>query len=152
MTYEKLGAAVKEQVARYPRYRRVLTGIMDKFRGPRFVDCGFQVRDHIETNERVHTRDDFERVVGEFFAIEWDLKRPLWSLLWLPNFKGDDGAVSALVCRAHHTLADGQGFVSSQLFMTRCVRRQSALTVAASAKISSSWPNDKPQSTERRPA
>jgi len=56
--------------------------------------------------------------MGKFIAQEWDLRRPLWEMVLVENYRDETGAESALITRGHHALADGQGFVISQLYIT----------------------------------
>ncbi len=64
-------------------------------------------------------RRELEAYASEFIARDWDYSRPLWEAVLLENFVDElTGAKGACVIRGHHTMADGQGFIMSQLFIT----------------------------------
>lgn len=56
--------------------------------------------------------------VSSYIEKKWDEKLPLWSVAYIPNYRDNTGARSAMVSRGHHTQADGQGFILSALYVT----------------------------------
>ncbi|KAI9063841.1 hypothetical protein FKP32DRAFT_1592077 [Trametes sanguinea] len=115
------GQQLTRQSEKFPRYRQRLDSTGKLFRGALFVDDpDFDVFDHIRVRRLPEPagKAELDALVGDFIAEPWDLSRPLWDMILVENYHDDDGAVCAVVARGHHTLADGQGFVISQLYMT----------------------------------
>ncbi len=74
-------------------------------------DPEFAIERHILTPpgaERVRTRDDLRRFLGEIVALPLPDDRPRWQFLMLPEM--DDGA-TAFVVRVHHCMGDGIGLI-----------------------------------------
>ncbi|OSD00141.1 hypothetical protein PYCCODRAFT_1437698 [Trametes coccinea BRFM310] len=121
VTVEMIAEQLSRQSEKFPRYRQRLDSTGKLFRGALFVDDpDFDVFDHIRVRRLPEPagKKELDALVGDFIAEPWDLSRPLWDMILVENYHDDDGAVCAVVARGHHTLADGQGFVISQLYMT----------------------------------
>lgn len=74
-------------------------------------DPAFAIERHILTPpgaERVRTRDDLRRFLGEIVALPLPDDRPRWQFLMLPEM--DDGT-TAFVVRVHHCMGDGIGLI-----------------------------------------
>lgn len=114
---------LSRMVDKFPKYRSKLHNVGRKFHGSTFVpDPQFDIRNHF--SQRSLPQPAGPQQLDDFIAdgIEsrpWDYSKPLWECVLLDNYKDQrTGAKSALVMRGHHTLADGQGFVMSQLSIT----------------------------------
>lgn len=106
---------------RFPKYQSKLANTGRRFHGSTFVlDPNFDMRNHIfyKSLPSPAGREELDDFIAEVEAMEWDLNKPLWELYIIDNYKGDEGAKAATVQRASHVLADGQGFVMSQLCAT----------------------------------
>lgn len=114
--------AMLRQIGHFPKYTQKLADVGRFFHGTVFIDDeNFDIDRHVRT----HTlpgkagTPELEHFASEFIAQRWDFTRPLWEIAVLENFVDDEsGAKGACVIRGHHTLADGQGFIMSQLFIT----------------------------------
>jgi WS/DGAT/MGAT family acyltransferase len=74
-------------------------------------DPEFAIERHILTPpgaERVRTREDLRRFLGEIVALPLPEDRPRWQFLMLPEM--DDGT-TAFVVRVHHCMGDGIGLI-----------------------------------------
>ncbi|KAI8974568.1 wax ester synthase-like acyl-CoA acyltransferase domain-containing protein [Trametes punicea] len=121
VTVEMMAEQVRKKAEKFPRYRQRLEGTGRLLHGATFVDDpDFDVLNHIHVRRLPEPagKEELDAVVGEFVGEPWDLSRPLWDMILVENYHDDYGAVCAVVARGHHTLADGQGFVISQLYMT----------------------------------
>ncbi|GBE87466.1 hypothetical protein SCP_1101420 [Sparassis crispa] len=121
LTFEMAEHASNIQAKKFPRYRQRLTSLGRRLHGARFEDDpDFDMRNHVEvvTLSEPAGKRELEDLMGEFLARGWDLKRPLWDMILVENYHDEDGAESAMIIRGHHTLADGQGFVISELYMS----------------------------------
>jgi NRPS condensation-like uncharacterized protein len=119
LQFEGLITAWENMISRYPRYRQKLTNMNRRVHTARLVDVeNFNVRDYF-TVERLpdgaNGKRELEDAVSEFNARGWDFEKPLWEAKLIHNYTDSEGAKSALIVRAHHTLADGQGYILSQL-------------------------------------
>ncbi|THG97098.1 hypothetical protein EW026_g4854 [Hermanssonia centrifuga] len=106
---------------KFPKYGQRLTSVGRKWHGARFEDDPhFDYKNHVHVTQLPEPggKHQLETLMGEFIAQDWDLSKPLWEMLIVENYEDEDGAECALIVRGHHTLADGQGFVISQLYMT----------------------------------
>ena len=110
------------QIGHFPKYTQKLADVGRFFHGTVFIDDDHFDIDH---HMRAHTlpgnagKRELERFASDFIAQGWDYSRPLWEVAVLENFVDEEsGAKGACVIRGHHTLADGQGFIMSQLFVT----------------------------------
>ncbi|KAF8587875.1 hypothetical protein K439DRAFT_1385418 [Ramaria rubella] len=106
---------------KFPKYKQKLISLGRNWHGPHFVtDPCFDLKKHVHVATLPHPAGEAElnEFMGMFIAQEWDFACPLWEMVLLENYHDEDGAKCAVVTRAHHTLADGQGFVLSQLYMT----------------------------------
>ncbi|SNX87196.1 uncharacterized protein MEPE_05906 [Melanopsichium pennsylvanicum] len=110
------------QIGHFPKYTQKLADIGRFFHGTVFIDDGHFDIDH---HMKAHTlpgnagKQELEKFASEFIAQGWDYSRPLWEAAVLENFVDEEsGAKGACVIRGHHTLADGQGFIMSQLLIT----------------------------------
>ncbi|KAL4242470.1 long-chain O-acyltransferase family protein [Abortiporus biennis] len=121
VTLEMAKKALERMLQKFPRYHQKLTSVGRKFHGPRFEDVpNFDMNQHIHVVQLPEPagRHELEDMVGDFIAKDWDLSKSLWDMLLVENYHDEEGAQCAIVTRGHHTLADGQGFVLSQLYMT----------------------------------
>ncbi|SPO24300.1 uncharacterized protein UTRI_03568 [Ustilago trichophora] len=110
------------QIGHFPKYTQKLADVGRFFHGTVFIDDEHFDIDH---HMRAHTlpgkagKRELESFASDFIAQGWDYSRPLWEVAVLENFVDEQsGAKGACVIRGHHTLADGQGFIMSQLFVT----------------------------------
>ncbi|GAC97675.1 sterol reductase [Pseudozyma hubeiensis SY62] len=119
---DDLKEAVVKQTAHFPKYKQRLADVGRFFHGTVFIDDeNFDVNHHIQsyTLPGKAGKEEMEAFASEFIARDWDYSRPLWETVVLENYVDEQsGAKGALVIRGHHTLADGQGFIMSQLFIT----------------------------------
>ncbi|KAI0929578.1 hypothetical protein AcV7_005072 [Taiwanofungus camphoratus] len=118
---EQLRDSTERQTNKFPKYRQRLTSLGRNFHGARFEDDPtFDSRDHIHTATLPEPagRRELDELMGKFIAQDWDFERPLWEMVLVSNYHDEDGAECAIITRGHHSLADGQGFVISQLYMT----------------------------------
>ncbi|TCD61046.1 hypothetical protein EIP91_009119 [Steccherinum ochraceum] len=121
LTVVDLRNAVYRLYTGFPKYRQRVTSVGRKFHGARFEDDPhFDVNNHVRviTLPEPAGKRELDELMGDFIAQEWDMSRPLWEMVLVENYHDDEGAECAVLSRGHHTLADGQGFVISQLFMT----------------------------------
>ncbi|KAI0372646.1 hypothetical protein BV20DRAFT_1034364 [Pilatotrama ljubarskyi] len=121
VSVEMMAEQLTRQAEKFPRYRQRLDSTGRLLHGAVFVDDpDFNVLNHIRVRRLPEPagKRELDALVGEIIAEPWDLTRPLWNTVLVENYHDEDGAVSAVVARGHHTLADGQGFVISQLYMT----------------------------------
>jgi len=119
IAFEGLMVAWENMISRYPRYRQKLTNMGRRLHTARLVEVeNFNVRDYF-TFERLpdgaNGKRALEDIISEFSSREWDFGKPLWEAKLIHNYSDGEGAKSAVIVRAHHTLADGQGYVLSQL-------------------------------------
>ncbi|CAL1709951.1 unnamed protein product [Somion occarium] len=106
---------------KFPKYHQRLTSVGRKFHGTRFEDDPhFDMNNHLLMSRLPEPagKRELDDSMGRFIAQDWNLTRPLWEMVILENYHDEDGGECAMVSRGHHTLADGQGFVLSQLYMT----------------------------------
>ncbi|KAK0538448.1 hypothetical protein OC835_001429 [Tilletia horrida] len=122
VSYEDVKEALERQAETFPRYKSILTNMNRRFHGAVFVpDPDWNVERHIETVKLPDGagRAELEDYIASFIAQPWSFEKPLWECALVSNFYLDSSkATSALVTRGHHSLADGQGFVASQLLST----------------------------------
>ncbi|TKY88498.1 hypothetical protein EX895_002486 [Sporisorium graminicola] len=119
---QDLKHAVLKQIGHFPKYSQKLADVGRFFHGTVFIDDEqFDIDNHM----RAHTlpgnagKRELESFASEFIASKWDYTKPLWEAVVLENFVDEEtGSRGACVIRGHHTMADGQGFVMSQLFVT----------------------------------
>ena len=117
-----LKQAMSKQLGSFPKYKQKLADVGRFFHGTVFIDDDqFDIDNHMQAYTlpgNAGTRE-LESFASEFIARKWDYSRPLWEVAVLENFVDEEtGARGASVIRGHHTLADGQGFIMSQLFIT----------------------------------
>ncbi|EIN09069.1 hypothetical protein PUNSTDRAFT_120513 [Punctularia strigosozonata HHB-11173 SS5] len=119
---DKLIEHWEDMARRFPSYRRRPSGLHRRFHTAVLRDYeGYDIRDHfsVETMpDGANGKRELEDHMAEFIARGWDLSKALWEVKVLRNYHDGTGAKSAMMSRAHHTLADGQGFVISQLTTT----------------------------------
>ncbi|KAK0552306.1 hypothetical protein OC861_005793 [Tilletia horrida] len=117
-----LREALQNQADTFPRYKSVLRNTGRRFHGAVFREQReFSVDNHIQYVRLPEGsgQDELEDFVASFIASPWDFSKPLWECAVVSNFLTDKGSVGdALIVRGHHSLADGQGFVFSQLLNT----------------------------------
>lgn len=119
---KSLEEIAKRQVEIFPKYRQILTNTGRKFHGSTFVDDpNWDVKRHISIYSLPQHagRKELDAFTAEFIARDWDFTKPLWEMAVIDNFKeagNEEG--SALITRGHHSMADGQGFVMSQLYVS----------------------------------
>ncbi|CAL1698680.1 unnamed protein product [Somion occarium] len=121
ISVEMLQHAMIRTDKKFPKYHQRLTSVGRKFHGARFEDDpNFDMNNHILMAQLPEPagRRELDDFMGKFIAQDWDFTRPLWEMIILENYHDEDGGECAIVSRGHHTLADGQGFVISQLYMT----------------------------------
>ncbi|KZS99885.1 uncharacterized protein LAESUDRAFT_765129 [Laetiporus sulphureus 93-53] len=121
LTLEDVRHAAITRGERFPRYKQRVTSVGRSFHGARFEDDpNFDINNHIRsvTLPEPAGKHELNKLMGKFIAQDWDLSRPLWELLLVENYHDEDGAESAMITRGHHSLADGQGFIISQLYIT----------------------------------
>ncbi|KAI0644284.1 wax ester synthase-like acyl-CoA acyltransferase domain-containing protein [Trametes meyenii] len=121
VSVEMMAEQLTRQSEKFPRYRQRLDSTGHLFHGATFVDDpDFNVFSHIKVRRLPEPagKTELDALVGEVIAEPWDLSRPIWDTVIVENYHDEDGAVCAIIARGHHTLADGQGFVISQLYMT----------------------------------
>ncbi|KAE8249554.1 hypothetical protein A4X13_0g5168 [Tilletia indica] len=120
--YDAVKEALTRQADAFPRYKSVITNANRRFHAAAFVeDPNWDVERHIETVELPDGagQEALEEFIASFIARPWDFSKPLWECVIVTNFYSEKSAASsALVTRGHHTLADGQGFIASQLLTT----------------------------------
>ncbi|EST05354.1 O-acyltransferase, WSD1, N-terminal [Kalmanozyma brasiliensis GHG001] len=114
--------AILKQVDHFPKYKQKLADVGRFFHGTVFVDdANFDINHHMRAENLPGNagRRELEAYASEFIAQDWDYTKPLWESILLENFVDEEtGAKGACVIRGHHTMADGQGFIMSQLFIT----------------------------------
>ncbi|KIJ55141.1 hypothetical protein M422DRAFT_23789 [Sphaerobolus stellatus SS14] len=121
LKYEDLTQVALDMAKDFPRYKQRLTSRGRRWHGARFEeDPQFKIENHVRATilPEPAGKKELDDLVAKFIAKEWDLNRPLWEILLVENYHDEEGAKSAMITRAHHTLADGQGFVLSQMHMT----------------------------------
>ncbi|TFY64776.1 hypothetical protein EVJ58_g2398 [Rhodofomes roseus] len=115
LTLDQLYAAARRQSEKFPKYKQRVTSVCRRFHGARFEDDpDFDLKNHIHAVTLPEPAGKHE--LNEL--VHWDLKHSLWEMVLVENYKDEHGAESALITRGHHALADGQGFVISQLYIT----------------------------------
>lgn len=116
----------------FARYRQVPRG-RTQWRTPKWEENeGWHVKEHLS----VHTLDngsmrDLQAYLSELASLPLDYEKPLWEMhlvLGLEN-KG-----CAIFWKAHHCLADGQGFVWSLLSCTSANEQMNELIAASKQK------------------
>jgi len=119
LDFESLMGAWENMISRYPRYRQRLTNLDRRLHAARLVDVeDFNVRNCFTVEhlpDGANGKRALENVVGDFSSRGWDYEKPMWEAKLIRNYTDEQGAKCAVVVRAHHTLADGQGYVISQL-------------------------------------
>jgi len=121
LTIDDLRNAVRRLHAKFPKYGQRVTSVGRKFHGARFEDDPyFDINNHVRTTRLPEPagKAELDELMGDFIAQDWDLSKPLWEMVLVENYRDEEGAECAIISRGHHTLADGQGFVISQLYMT----------------------------------
>ncbi|CCM02027.1 uncharacterized protein FIBRA_04103 [Fibroporia radiculosa] len=121
LSLEKLYSSANRQAKRFPKFRQRITSVGRRLHGARFADDPeFSLKNHIRAVSLPEPagRVELNELMGEFIAQDWDLSRPLWEMILVENYHDEDGAQCAVITRGHHALADGQGFVISQLYIT----------------------------------
>lgn len=111
-------AAVR-QTEQFPKYKQRITSVCRRLHGAYFEDDPeFDIKNHVravtlpepagihELHELVrrhcfHHRTSFHQAIqmGDFIAQDWDLRRPLWEMVLVENFRGELGAESAMITR-----------------------------------------------------
>lgn len=93
--------------ARYPNYRRRVTGLHRRFHTVRLEqDPKFDIRNHVSSIRLPADncgKNALEDAMAAFVAREWDLSRPLWEAQVIYGYNDGTGAQSALIARAHHS-------------------------------------------------
>ena len=119
---ERITQSMLSQLSAFPKYTQKLADTHRLFHGAIFVDDPeFDITNHIQVHKLPGDAGklQLEKFASEYLAQGWDYSKPLWDLVIIDNFSDPDtGAKGAMITRGHHTLADGQGFVMSQLFVT----------------------------------
>ncbi|GAA94121.1 uncharacterized protein L969DRAFT_86227 [Mixia osmundae IAM 14324] len=121
MSIDKLRKAMKIQLDRFPKYRQRLIDHGRKWHGLQFeFDPSFDIANHVNavTLPGKSGKAELDEYMGSFICKDYDRARPLWETILIEDYHDDRGSKSAMVTRGHHTLADGQGFVLSQLYLT----------------------------------
>jgi len=121
LKYADLVQTALDMANDFPRYKQRLTSRGRRWHGARFeADPDFKIENHVHATilPAPAGKKELDDLVSKFIAKDWDLNKPLWEMLLVENYHDDDGAQSAFITRAHHTLADGQGFLLSQMHMT----------------------------------
>ncbi|KAI0628224.1 wax ester synthase-like acyl-CoA acyltransferase domain-containing protein [Trametes polyzona] len=139
VTVEMLAEQLVKQGEKFPRYRQRLDNTGRLLHGATFVDDpDFNVLDHIRVMRLPEPagKRELDALVGEVIAEPWDLERPLYNMVIVENYHDDDGAKCAVIAKGHHTLADGQGFVISQLYITSYYDDLREMMDGAASKIS----------------
>ncbi len=120
--FDRVAQGIERQTERFPRYRQKLADVGRRWHGARFIDDpDWDVRNHLREENLPEPAGpaELDAFTGKFIAQGWSWERPLWDAVLLPNFVDPaSGAKGAMVTRGHHTMADGQGFVASQLAVT----------------------------------
>ncbi|KAF9816003.1 hypothetical protein IEO21_04253 [Rhodonia placenta] len=121
LSLEQLYHSAERQAEKFPKYRQRVTSVGRRFHGARFEnDPDFDMSKHIHavTLPEPAGKRELDDLMGKFIAQDWDLRRPLWEMVLVENYHDENGSECAVITRGHHSLADGQGFVISQLFIT----------------------------------
>ncbi|KAI0819567.1 wax ester synthase-like acyl-CoA acyltransferase domain-containing protein [Trametes gibbosa] len=121
VTLDMLAEQMTKQYEKFPRYRQRLASTGRMFHGAVFVDDpDFDVYEHIRVEQLPEPagKRELDELVGGFIAEPWDLDKQLFQTILVQNYHDENGAVCAVIAKGHHTLADGQGFIISQLYMT----------------------------------
>ncbi|OCH91412.1 hypothetical protein OBBRIDRAFT_792348 [Obba rivulosa] len=140
LSLDMLKNAAMRQAERFPKYKQRLTSVGRRFHGARFEDNPeFNMNNHVHavTLPEPAGKQELNDLMGKFIAQEWDLRRPLWEMILIENYHDEDGAECAAITRGHHSLADGQGFVLSQLWITSYKSELIELMSSSASKLKS---------------
>lgn len=122
----------------FPKYRSKLVNTGRRLHGSEFTtDTQFDIRNHVAFKRLPEPAGpaELDNYIAQVEALPWDFDKPLWEATILDNYRDAQGAHAALVMRGHHSAADGQGFVMSQLSVTSYAKELDRLLDDASHLI-----------------
>lgn len=136
LEFAKLKELVRERLLRVPRFRQRVheplfgVGIPQWEKDPHFdLDAHL----HRIALPAPHNQAALHDLVGDFMSMPLDFSKPLWQFHLVEGFDGG----SAMICRLHHSMADGLALVQVLLSMADNApvleNNSSALTIAPSA-------------------
>src|SRR3954469_25412512 len=111
LTFEELLPYVEAKLSQVPR-------CMQRVVAPPFniglpwleYDPDFDFRNHVHEATLKHgTEAELKKLAGELFSMNLDRNRPLWDFVLVHGLKGNR---TALICRIHHSMADGMSGVA----------------------------------------
>jgi diacylglycerol O-acyltransferase len=106
LDFERLKQTVKARLLCFPRFRQRVVEPLLPWRPPSWQDDpDFDLRYHLQKATLMPPGDQasLQELVSLLAGTPLDLDRPLWQAYYVESI----GAGSALICRVHHSLADG---------------------------------------------
>ena len=113
----RLKATLEARLLVYPRFTQRVRESAVPLRRPHWEDDPhFDLNGHLHRIALPAPGDDaaLQALVGDLMGMSLDFSRPLWQLYIVENY----GAGCAIVCRVHHSLADGLALVEVLLGLT----------------------------------
>ena len=115
LDYERVVSAIEERLLTYDRFHQRV--VQSRFGPPYWEDDpNFEVRSHLHRIALPAPGDKatLQDVVNDMMSTPLDMSRPLWQFHIVENY----GAGCALLCRLHHSIADGISLMKVLLAMT----------------------------------
>lgn len=117
MDFERLVALVEERLLSYDRFRQRVVQPPFRFRPPYWEDDpNFEISSHLHriALPAPGDKDTLQALVNDMMSMPLDMRRPLWQIHLVENY----GSGCALLCRLHHSIADGIALMKVLLAMT----------------------------------
>lgn len=112
-----LERTIKERLLCFPRFRQKIVEPRIRKNNPYWQDDRtFNLKNHLKYISLHEPADeaDLQEVVSKLSSTPLDYNRPLWQFHYVDNYNGG----SALICRVHHSIADGMALVMVILSIT----------------------------------
>ena len=117
LDFDRLVSVVEERLLSYDRFRQRVVQSPFRFRPPYWEDDpNFEVSSHLHRIALPAPGDKaaLQELVNDMMSTPLDMSRPLWQFHLVENY----GSGCALLCRLHHSIADGIALVRVLLAMT----------------------------------
>lgn len=116
LNYKLFDTSLENTLSRYKRFRQRVVHPRMSLRRPYWEDDpDFDLDQHIEKRLLPPPADKvtLEKLISELMSVNLDVSRPLWKFYIVEDY----GEGSALICRLHHSLADGMALMQVLLSM-----------------------------------